>query len=75
MKKLLLSLLVTLAISNVWAWEPDSIGKNISDLDSLIQMVETNYTGFPIIIQKGIHREDRHTTGGVRILLLVLQSV
>ncbi len=53
MKKLLLSLLVTLAVSNVWALEPDSIGKNISDLDTLIQMVETNYTGFPLIIQKG----------------------
>ena len=53
MKKLLLSLLVTLATSNASALEPDSISKNVSDLDSLIQMVETNYTGFPIIIQKG----------------------
>ena len=54
MKKLLLSyLLATLAISNVWALEPDSISKNVSDLDSLIRMVETNYTGFPIIMEKG----------------------
>ena len=53
MKKLLLSLLVTLVVSNAWALEPDSISKNMSDLDSLIQIVETNYTGFPIIMQKG----------------------
>ena len=53
MKELLLSLLVTLVVSNAWALEPDSISKNMSDLDSLIQIVETNYTGFPIIMQKG----------------------
>ena len=53
MKKLLLSLFVTLIVSNARALEPDSISKNVSDLDSLIQMVETNYTGFPIIMQKG----------------------
>ena len=54
MKKLLLSFLfTTLAVSNAWALEPDSIGRNVADLDSLIQMVETNYTGFPIIMQKG----------------------
>ena len=53
MKKLLLSLFVTLIVSNARALEPDSISKNVSDLDSLIQMLETNYTGFPIIMQKG----------------------
>jgi hypothetical protein len=54
MKKLLLSFLfATFAIADVWALEPDSISKNVSDLDSLIQMVETNYTGFPIIMEKG----------------------
>lgn len=54
MKKLLLSfLLATLAISNGWALATDSICKNVADLDSLIQMIETNYSGFPIIMQKG----------------------
>ena len=54
MKKLLLSfLLATLAISNGWALATDSIYKNVADLDSLIQMIETNYSGFPIIMQKG----------------------
>ena len=52
MKKFLLSFLfATFAIADVWALEPDSISKNVSDLDSLIQMVETNYTGFPIIME------------------------
>ena len=54
MKKLFLSLLLaTLAIPHAWALDPDSIRINIADLDSLIQMVETNYAGFPIIMNKG----------------------
>ena len=47
------SIIATLAITNVWAIEPDSIRRNMADLDTLVQMVETNYAGFPIIMQKG----------------------
>jgi hypothetical protein len=54
MKQLLFALLfIIFAIPNAWALESDSIRKNVADLDSLIQMVETNYAGFPIIMQKG----------------------
>ncbi|MBR5038809.1 MAG: peptidase S41 [Prevotella sp.] len=54
MKKLLLTLLMALlAIPSVWALDTDSISKNKADLDSLIQMIETNYAGFPIIMEKG----------------------
>lgn len=54
MKKLLITiLLVALSIHGAQALSADSIRKNVADLDSLIQMVETNYAGFPLIIQKG----------------------
>ena len=54
MKKLLLTLLLaTLAMPSVWALDTDSISKNKADLDSLILMIETNYAGYPIIMEKG----------------------
>ena len=33
--------------------QAQDLRKNVADLDSLIQMVESNYAGFPIIMQKG----------------------
>lgn len=54
MKKLLLTLLLaTLTIPSAWALDTDSISKNKADLDSLILMIETNYAGYPIIMEKG----------------------
>ena len=52
-KQLFTLLFIIFAVPNAWALESDSISKNVADLDSLIQMVETNYAGFPIIMQKG----------------------
>ncbi len=52
-KLFITSIIATLAITNVWAIEPDSIRRNMADLDTLVQIVETNYAGFPIIMQKG----------------------
>jgi hypothetical protein len=50
MKKIFITLLIAVfVIPATWAIEPDSIRKNLADLDSLIHMVETNYAGFPII--------------------------
>ena len=54
MKKLLFTiLLTTLVFPSAWALEPDSIRKNVADVDSLIHMMETNYAGFPMIMEKG----------------------
>ena len=52
-------IITALAILNVWAMEPDSIRRNMADLDSLVQMVETNYAGYPIIMQKGYANDYR----------------
>ena len=57
-RKVLLSLMIAVfAIPNVLAMESDSIRKNMADLDSLIHMVETNYAGFPIMMNKGYDKE------------------
>lgn len=57
-KKVLLSLMMAIfAVPCAQAMGADSIRKNVADLDSLIHMVETNYAGFPIIMQKGYDKE------------------
>ena len=50
-------MIAVFAIPNVLAMESDSIRKNMADLDSLIHMVETNYAGFPIMMNKGYDKE------------------
>ena len=58
MKKIFITLLIAVfVIPATWAIEPDSIRKNLVDLDSLIHMVETNYAGFPIIMKKGFDKD------------------
>ena len=42
---------------NMWVMESDSIRRNMADLDFLVQMIETNYAGFPIIMQKGYNND------------------
>lgn len=42
---------------NVLAMELDSIRINMTDFDFLVQMIETNYAGFPVIMQKGYINE------------------
>ena len=72
-KKVLLSLMMAIfAVPCAQAMGADSIRKNVADLDSLIHMVETNYAGFPIIMQKGYDKEyqvmkadiSKHTSDG-----------
>ena len=58
MKKIFITLLIAVfVIPATWAIEPDSIRKNLADMDSLIHMVETNYAGFPIIMKKGFDKD------------------
>jgi len=51
---------------DMWAMESDSIRRNMADLDSLVQMIETNYAGFPIIMQKGYSNDYQTMKTGIR---------